>query len=445
MQGFPQRNWSQQDPWELEAFSLLVGGGLQPGAPVSQEASRPLQCQLADATRIARGLPLDPAVPTLPSSSFPADFLQRHRLLSDAQEAVTAAFERADALNHALHDRDEVHARKQSQQLPTADVPMAHLAPHLSSRREMEMGAVVAGLQQPMDLSSANQADPVASLQELNQMRSLQGVPLVGAADRMRIANLQGLNVQPGWHEVVPCNSTILQVYAALERGHLDMPVHLTTGQNGTFTSLRQLTAVPLQQQLDMFRDASSKIVNAMHLKLSSGDMCDQAVMKLAGESSFMGCVFFQPCGSLHVHGTDYHNGRSQPGIGIAPSQLKKALRLDTQQVRIARQAWKATSEALVELEAKRGDILSQIFQNDAANRGWQGSHLHEASKTAKLLDKVAELSENAQVQQELLRHGVRVLIWQICSPATLARLVCCAWPAFPDLIATLQTIASVD
>ena len=47
---------------------------------------------------------------------------------------------------------------------------------------------------------------------------------------------------------------------------------------------------------------------------------------------------------------------------------------------------------------------------------------LQEASKTAKLLDKVAELSENAQVQQEVLRHGVRVLIWQICSPSTLAR-----------------------
>ncbi len=47
---------------------------------------------------------------------------------------------------------------------------------------------------------------------------------------------------------------------------------------------------------------------------------------------------------------------------------------------------------------------------------------LQEASKTAQLLDKVAELSENAQVQQEVLRQSVRVLVWQICSPSTLTR-----------------------
>ena len=90
--------------------------------------------------------------------------------------------------------------------------------------------------------------------------------------------------VQPGWREVMPCKSTIVQVYTALERGELDLPVSLSTGRHGTFTSLGQLAAVPLHQQLGMFADASSKIVNAMHLKLSSGDMCDQAVMKLAGK-----------------------------------------------------------------------------------------------------------------------------------------------------------------
>lgn len=90
--------------------------------------------------------------------------------------------------------------------------------------------------------------------------------------------------VHPGWHEVVPCKSTIVQVYAALERGDLDLPVSLTTGRNGSFTTLRQMATIPLSQQLDMFADASSKIFNAMHLKLSMGDMCDQAVMKLAGK-----------------------------------------------------------------------------------------------------------------------------------------------------------------
>ena len=44
------------------------------------------------------------------------------------------------------------------------------------------------------------------------------------------------------------------------------------------------------------------------------------------------------------------------------------------------------------------------------------------AANTSRLLDRAAELSQNLQVQQEVLRHGVRTLLWQICSPVTLAR-----------------------
>ena len=61
---------------------------------------------------------------------------------------------------------------------------------------------------------------------------------------------------------------------------------------------------------------------------------------------------------------------------------LQKDLKLDGHQLRVARQVWKQTSEALVELEAKRGDILLQIYENDAANLGWQGSHLHVSLAT---------------------------------------------------------------
>ena len=87
--------------------------------------------------------------------------------------------------------QQEVHVRKRSQQLRLADLPQAQRVPHVSSHQEMEMGALVAGLQQPLNPSSGNQADPVAALQELNSLRSLQGAPLIGAADRMRMQNLQ--------------------------------------------------------------------------------------------------------------------------------------------------------------------------------------------------------------------------------------------------------------
>ena len=113
----------------------------------------------------------------------------------------------------------------------------------------------------------------------LLQHAPFDGYPLTLAEDAA-----QGLMVQPGWQEVLPCKATVVQLYSALEMGTWDLPLTLSAGGCGTFTSLRALASVPLQQQVTMFGNASFGIVNAMHLKLCDGDPCDLAVMKLVGE-----------------------------------------------------------------------------------------------------------------------------------------------------------------
>lgn len=87
--------------------------------------------------------------------------------------------------------------RKRSQQLRFADLPRAPRMPHLNSHQEKEMRVLAAGLQQPLHPTSGNQDDPVSALTELNSLRSLQGGPLVGPADRMRLQNLQVPNLLP--------------------------------------------------------------------------------------------------------------------------------------------------------------------------------------------------------------------------------------------------------
>ncbi len=57
----------------------------------------------------------------------------------------------------------------------------------------------------------------------------------------------------------------------------------------------------------------------------------------------------------------------------------------------------------------------------------------------------VAELTENALLQLEILRHASRVLSWQICSPDTMAQILVHAWPAFPDLLGTLKAMAAMS
>lgn len=79
MQSFSQRRSWQQDPWELEAYSLLFDGTLP-------EASRPLYrgqpWDGTEATRTAQGLPVDSALPRAAWSCF---LEQKHQLFCNVR------------------------------------------------------------------------------------------------------------------------------------------------------------------------------------------------------------------------------------------------------------------------------------------------------------------------------------------------------------------------
>ncbi len=67
----------------------------------------------------------------------------------------------------------------------------------------------------------------------------------------------------------------------------------------------------------------------------------------------------------------------------------------------------------------------------------------HMASQTIVLMQQVANLSENAQLQLEVARSASRKLVWQIFSPENMIRLLCFTWPIVTDLPYLLQAVAT--
>lgn len=110
------------------------------------------------------------------------------------------------------------------------------------------------------------------------------------------------------------------------------------------------------------------------------------------------------------------------------------SMELSGTQTRIAQKVWGDASQTLSQLEFERTAILSRV---DAA--GQQAAFPQTATRTCQLLQQVAELSENAQLQLEVARNASRKFVWQVCSPDNLARLCCFYWPVFPDLMHCLR------
>ena len=94
---------------------------------------------------------------------------------------------------------------------------------------------------------------------------------------------MQEMLVHPGWNAVLPCDASVHRLYEALDTGALDIPVDVVRGTDQRFTSLAELTAIPAHQQGPILVDATMRMVNANHFKLSNGDACHQAVLKNMG------------------------------------------------------------------------------------------------------------------------------------------------------------------
>ena len=121
---------------------------------------------------------------------------------------------------------------------------------------------------------------------------------------------------------------------------------------------------------------------------------------------------------------------------------MQKCLELDMWQSRSASHMWKVTADALAELKTKQADILSRLsLHADVAES--QTNRMQAGPRTTWLLGRVAELSENALLQQEVVRSASRTFVWHICSPDNLARLMQIMWPTFPPLLYSLQAAAA--
>ena len=127
-----------------------------------------------------------------------------------------------------------------------------------------------------------------------------------------------------------------------------------------------------------------------------------------------------------------------------AVSAAQGCIGLDVSQRRIARHLWKETSSALQKLERDRADILSRMGSwplHEDCQLAQQASACQIASHTTALLEQVAELTQNVQLQVEWVQRASRKLVWQVLSPDQMAQLTCFTWPIVPDLLHVLRIL----
>lgn len=124
---------------------------------------------------------------------------------------------------------------------------------------------------------------------------------------------------------------------------------------------------------------------------------------------------------------------------------VQECLALDEFHTKLARHVWNEASTAIARLQAERADIMAQmdLSRMDPSAFAAQITKPGTSIRTNKMLNHVAVLSENAQMQLEVFRRAARTFVWQICTPESLARLICLCWPVFPDLVFCLQAAAS--
>ncbi len=124
---------------------------------------------------------------------------------------------------------------------------------------------------------------------------------------------------------------------------------------------------------------------------------------------------------------------------------LQEALELDGVQIQMAKSIWQGVSQELAILQAEREAILQSIRQQDMQPVAPSPHASLKAAALLELLEQVSQLTKNATLQHEVLRHASCLMVWQICSPDTMARAMCHSWPAFPDLLGILKAMAGMS
>ncbi|KAK9844235.1 hypothetical protein WJX84_001137 [Apatococcus fuscideae] len=379
LSGRLDRNCSQlfdlQDPWEAEACSVLLASDAQQAAQcVAESTVGPWSSGFQTPTEEAelQSLQLSGA-PCVQPSDLPG----------------TPCIDTAVAHQHSPAQRPK----------------------HVNSLKDLELKSLLENLTQQHDTGVNGKQHPLDTLQSMNAVAKLPGCGRVYPSDRIRTQSVKELLVHPGWSAVIPCRVTMQEVYAALEGGNMDLPIHLKGSQGHVFRSLREIMAIPTHQQAPMLMDANMRIVNANHFKRTDGDEYHQTMLKLMGASGLMGCVFFKPAAGLNFQGKDLLNGSSRPPQPPPDATvIKESMRLDGGQTRMAQKVWRDASQALSKLKHDRSEILSQMDPSSLHPLTRHISAPHTATRTCQLLQQVAELTENAQLQLEVARNASRKL-----------------------------------
>ncbi|KAK9853887.1 hypothetical protein WJX84_002027 [Apatococcus fuscideae] len=231
---------------------------------------------------------------------------------------------------------------------------------HVSSVREIELKALLAGLEQPQGLDSASHQDPIGTIQSLNNVMKLPGSASRALPEQMRVHAVKGMMVHPGWNVLVPCEASVQQIHMAYEGGNADLPVNVTCGQGQQYASLRDLMAIPSHQHRAMLREPYMRVVNAQHLKRTQGDACHRTMLHNIGLVMLLSSVFFAPAAGLNFQGKTLVPGPSEARQPLPdPRKLKMAVGLDASQLTRARNLWKDTSAALSRLKQERLEVLS--------------------------------------------------------------------------------------
>ncbi|KAK9827028.1 hypothetical protein WJX74_004028 [Apatococcus lobatus] len=483
LSGRLDRNCSQlfdlQDPWEAEACSVLLASDAQQAAqcvaestvgpwssgfqtPTEEAELQSLQLSGAPCVQPSDlpGTPVstlnvnewaldhEAAEPLQPADSIWGSSLSSRPLSSlDNLSAHTAPLLQQPRKPHSSirppEDRFEAELTSKRQRSSAEgllsssqciDTAVAHQhspaqrPKHVNSLKDLELKSLLENLTQQHDTGVNGKQHPLDTLQSMNAVAKLPGCGRVYPSDRIRTQSVKELLVHPGWSAVIPCRVTMQEVYAALEGGNMDLPIHLKGSQGHVFRSLREIMAIPTHQQAPMLMDANMRIVNANHFKRTDGDEYHQTMLKLMGASGLMGCVFFKPAAGLNFQGKDLLNGSSRPPQPPPDATvIKESMRLDGGQTRMAQKVWRDASQALSKLKHDRSEILSQMDPSSLHPLTRHISAPHTATRTCQLLQQVAELTENAQLQLEgssqtyqPLPHRLELMPRQPCTAHSL-------------------------
>ena len=107
----------------------------------------------------------------------------------------------------------------------------------------------------------------------------------------------------------------------------------------------------------------------------------------------------------------------------------------------IVRRVWSEAAEALAKLREEQAEITSRMgsLYEHPTTQSFNLASFRDGT----LLRQVAELSENARLQVEVALNATRKLVWQVCSPENMARLICFNWPNIPDFLYAVQALAA--